>query len=485
MSLIHEIRIRPKSAESFAGVLGSEIVEETRRHAEEVRAKLRGRTIWNVNSTASGGGVAEMLHSLLSYARGFGIETRWLVAGGGPDFFRLTKRIHNALHGERGDGSKLDGSARNVYESISEKNAAELNRIVQPTDLVILHDPQTAGLIPHLARRGVSVIWRCHIGHDEVTAEGDRGWVFLEPYLKRAHAFIFSRFSYLPDFLYHGRCLIVPPTIDPFSPKNQEMDEATVAAILYHLGLVDGGPVNGARRFTKGDGSRATVERTAEVVHDSTPPPWETPLVVQVSRWDRLKDPIGVLQGFSQVIGTEGVDGTQLMLVGPNVQSVSDDPEGAEVFHETLAAWKKLPDHKRARVHLVNLPMDDLQENAAMVNALQRHAAIVVQKSLREGFGLTVTEAMWKARPVIASAVGGICDQIDHGVSGLLLKHPRDIDAFAGAITQILSNDGLAQRLGRNARRRVAQNYLGLSIVAQYDDLVERVDHEHELRRSL
>jgi trehalose synthase len=173
------------------------------------------------------------------------------------------------------------------------------------------------------------------------------------------------------------------------------------------------------------------------------------------------------------------------MLVGPNVQSVSDDPEGAEVFHETLAAWKKLPDHKRARVHLVNLPMDDLQENAAMVNALQRHAAIVVQKSLREGFGLTVTEAMWKARPVIASAVGGICDQIDHGVSGLLLKHPRDIDAFAGAITQILSNDGLAQRLGRNARRRVAQNYLGLSIVAQYDDLVERVDHEHELRRSL
>ena len=158
MSLIHEIRIRPKPAESFAGVLGSEIVEETRRHADEVRAKLAGRTIWNVNSTAAGGGVAEMLHTLLSYASGFGIQTRWLVAGGGPDFFRITKRIHNALHGERGDGSKLDGSARNIYESISDKNASELNRIVQPNDLVILHDPQTAGLIPHLgnvtARRG-------------------------------------------------------------------------------------------------------------------------------------------------------------------------------------------------------------------------------------------------------------------------------------------------------------------------------------------
>ena len=171
-------------------------------------------------------------------------------------------------------------------------------------------------------------------------------------------------------------------------------------------------------------------------------------------------------------------DPAQLVLVGPSVSGVTDDPEGAEVFNDVVEAWKALADHTRERVHLVNLPMDDLQENAAMVNALQRHAAVVVQKSLREGFGLTVTEAMWKARPVIASAVGGIRDQIEHGVSGLLLKNPEDLDAFAGSLRQVLRNRGFAERLGSNARARVVQNYLGLSIVAQFDDLVERLEHE-------
>jgi trehalose synthase len=169
------------------------------------------------------------------------------------------------------------------------------------------------------------------------------------------------------------------------------------------------------------------------------------------------------------------------MLVGPSVSAVSDDPEGAEVFAEVVEAWKALAADTRKRVHLVNLPMDDLEENAAMVNALQRHATVVVQKSVREGFGLTVTEAMWKARPVIASAVGGIRDQIEHGVSGLLLKNPLDLDAFAGSLRQVLRNQGFAERLGSNARTRVVQNYLGLSIVTHFDDLIERLEHDiHE-----
>ena len=166
------------------------------------------------------------------------------------------------------------------------------------------------------------------------------------------------------------------------------------------------------------------------------------------------------------------------MLVGPSVAEVADDPEGLEVYNEVCDYWKQLPEEMRRKVDLVTLPMDDLQENAVMVNALQRHAAIVVQKSLREGFGLTVTEAMWKARPVIASAVGGIRDQIEHGVSGLLLKNPKDLDAFAGSLRQVLRNRGFAERLGSNARARVVQNYLGLSIVAQFDDLIERLEHE-------
>jgi len=478
MKLVQEVPIRSRETDAFTGILGDDLVGEVRELAERVRRRLGRRRIWNVNSTAAGGGVAEMLHTLLSYARGMGVDARWLVISGNPDFFRITKRIHNALHGDVGDGSYLGPEETLIYEQVTRDNAEELTSLIDADDIVILHDPQTAGLIPHLVRRGVPVIWRCHIGTDERTVEGDRAWTFLEPYLKHANAFIFSRFSYLPDILYHGRCLVVAPSIDPFSPKNQEMAAPTVRGILAQLGLVSGIRTNGARGFTRHDGTTSLVERQADVVREGEPPRLDTPLVVQVSRWDRLKDPVGVLQGFIRSMDTSRADHAELMLVGPCVKAVSDDPEGLQVYEEVVARWKQLDTAQRERVHLVTLPMDDLEENAAMVNALQRHAAIVIQKSLREGFGLTVTEAMWKSRPVIASAVGGIRDQIQHGVSGLLLKDPADLDSFAGAITQLLTNRGFAERLGRNAKRRVTHNYLGLRILAQYDDLIERLEHD-------
>ena len=223
MKLVQEVPIRSRETDAFTGILGDDLVGEVRELAEQVRRKLGRRRIWNVNSTAAGGGVAEMLHTLLSYARGMGVDARWLVISGNPDFFRITKRIHTALHGEVGDGSDLGPEETLIYEQVTRDNAEELASLVNTDDIVILHDPQTAGLIPHLVRRGVPVIWRCHIGTDERTVEGDRAWAFLEPYLKHANAFIFSRFSYLPDILYHGRCLVVAPSIDPFSPKNQDM----------------------------------------------------------------------------------------------------------------------------------------------------------------------------------------------------------------------------------------------------------------------
>jgi len=479
--LVQEVRINSKPATSFVDVLGDESVDAVRRLADELQRKLNGRVIWNINSTAAGGGVAEMLHTLLAYAKGLGIDTRWLVISGNSEFFRITKRLHNALHGELGDGSELDDAAVKAYEQVAAENAAELESLIRPDDVVILHDPQTAGLIPHLVRRGVDVIWRCHIGHDVQSTEGDRAWGFLEPYLKQASTFVFSRFSYLPDFLYHGRCMVVPPCIDPFSPKNQQLDQDTTRSILNHAGLISDPTANGSRSFVAADGRSARVDRLAEVLRTGVPPAPDVPLVVQVSRWDRLKDPVGVLQGFARAIDGASATPAELMLVGPSVSAVSDDPEGAEVFAEVVEAWKALAADTRKRVHLVNLPMDDLEENAAMVNALQRHAAVVVQKSVREGFGLTVTEAMWKARPVIASAVGGIRDQIEHGVSGLLLKNPQDLDAFAGSLRQVLRNQGFAERLGSNARTRVVQNYLGLSIVTHFDDLIERLEHDiHE-----
>jgi trehalose synthase len=319
------------------------------------------------------------------------------------------------------------------------------------------------------------VVWRCHIGQDDRSAESDAGWAFLEPYLRQADAFVFSRFAYVPPFCDHGRTVIVAPSIDPLSPKNQGMGESTVRSILAHCGLVSGADGNGARSFCRSDGTAGRVERRADVLRSGAPPEWEAPLVVQVSRWDRLKDPNGVLQGFARLFNGTDAGGAHLVLAGPNAKAVTDDPEGAEVFDELQEIWKGLPDRVRDRVHLANLPMDDLQENAAMVNALQRHAAIVVQKSLREGFGLTVTEAMWKGRPLVASAVGGIQDQIEHGVSGFLLRDPTDLDGYAAALRQILERPSLARQFGRNARLRVAQQYLGVRTLHQYADLIQRL----------
>ncbi|MFL5320023.1 MAG: glycosyltransferase, partial [Myxococcaceae bacterium] len=190
------------------------------------------------------------------------------------------------------------------------------------------------------------------------------------------------------------------------------------------------------------------------------------------SRWDRLKDPVGVLQGFAQLLSPLAPRNAELVLAGPNVHAVADDPEGAQVFEELVSAWRALPHHARAKIHLANLPMADVEENAAIVNALQRHSTVIVQKSLREGFGLTVSEAMWKARPVVASAVGGIQDQIVDGVSGLLLKDPGDLREFAGLLRTLLQNEAFAQRLGIAARERVKERFLGVQSLLAYERLV-------------
>ncbi len=475
-SHVQSVPLTARPASEFGSVVRGEGLAKLVSAAAEIRAKLRGRVVWNINTTAAGGGVAEMLHALLPYVCGLGVDTRWLVIGGTPEFFRITKRLHNALHGEPGDGSALGEAERSIYEDVTRRNATELCALVRPSDIVILHDPQTAGLTPHLVSHGASVIWRCHIGNDEASSEGERGWRFLEPYLRRAHAFVFSRFAYLPDFCDHGRSMIVAPSIDPFSPKNQAMSNETVKSILAHAGLVSSSGTNGARHYTMLDGSPGRVERRAEVLRMDGPPRWETPLVVQVSRWDRLKDPIGVLEGFCRIWNGSDKPEAELVLAGPDVRAVADDPEGAGVFEEVAARWRALSERLRRRVHLANLPMDDLQENAAMVNALQRHAAIVVQKSLREGFGLTVTEAMWKERALVASAVGGIQDQIEHGVSGYLLKDPTNLDSCAAALKLLLERPALAERLGRNARQRVSQQYLGMRTLMQYADLIGRLE---------
>ena len=475
-----EVSMGAQQLDRFLPIVGNGDLARLSALAEAVRERFAGRVIWNINSTAIGGGVAELLYAQLPYVRGIGIDARWIVMRGTPEFFQMTKRLHHALHGSQGDGTPLGDEARAIYDATIRDNAAEIAAAIRPRDVVLLHDPQPAGLAPYLIEAGALVIWRCHIGHDTASPEVERGWAFLEPYLREIPAFVFSRQAYVPKYCNHDKASIITPSIDAFSPKNQELDEATIRAILVHVGLVEGPPGEGTPRFHRQDGSPARVDLRADVVRLGRAPTWETPLVTQVSRWDPLKDPVGVMLGFADLLQNGAPAGAELVLAGPNVHAIADDPEGTAVLTEVYAAWRELPHTIRNKIHIASLPMGDIEENAAIVNALQRHSAVVVQKSLQEGFGLTVTEAMWKARPMVASAVGGIQDQIDDGVHGLLLKDPTDRGAFVAAMRRLLEDPAYAQQLGQNAHDRVRDKFLGIHQLVKFARLIEQVDDTYE-----
>jgi trehalose synthase len=439
-------------------LIGGERVDALIEAASALRVLLAGRRIVNVSSTANGGGVAEMLATLLGYARGSGLEADWLVIAGDPDFFRVTKLIHNGLYGSPGAGEELGEREREIYERTLAANLAGILRGVRTGDVVIVHDPQPAGLIAALADLGAHVVWRCHVGYDGANEWTERAWAFVRPYIEAASAYVFSRSSFAPDWIDPAKLHAIPPSIDPFTAKNEELAPHEVLALLGAAGLVDADGVEPDVR----------VRHRADVVRDGPPPHPGTPLVVQVSRWDRMKDMVGVLEAFSRHVGAAPA---HLVLAGPAVSGVSDDPEGEAVWQETVAAWELLPRAERARAHLACVPMDDPVENAIVVNALQRHASVVVQKSLAEGFGLTVAEAMWKTRPVVASAVGGIVDQVIHEETGLLVEDPHDLASFGAAVDRLLHDPKRAAQLARNGRRHVEQEFLGDRHLRQYAEL--------------
>jgi trehalose synthase len=459
-----EVSIEPADPTGFREIIGdSDSVLDDEWSAFENamqcgREILQGRTVWNVNSTAAGGGVAEMLRSLMAYTRGAGVDARWVVVPGTSAFFQVTKRLHNLMHGEPGDGGELDEAARAVYVGVNQRNAESLAASIRQDDVVVLHDPQTAGMVHALKRRGALVIWRSHIGTEQPNELVDAAWQFLLPYARAADARVFSRYAYVPPCLRSMPTGVISPSIDPLSPKNQPMALPVVHAVLHRAGLVDSPALMAEPVFRRGNRAIGRVTRVCHVIREGGPPALGTPLVVQVSRWDRLKDPSGVMRGFADhALGTSDA---HLLLAGPAVEGVADDPEGMQTLTETAAAWRRLPSAARRRIHLACLPMDDLEENAAVVNALQRHAAVVVQKSLREGFGLTVTEAMWKGRPVVASKLGGVRKQVDDGVSGLLVEDPSDLAAFGALLRRVLGDATLGRRLGDAAYQRARQRFL-------------------------
>ncbi|MBI1795745.1 MAG: glycosyltransferase [Candidatus Eisenbacteria bacterium] len=366
------------------------------RSLEGLARRLRGHRVVMVNSTATGGGVAEILHRLVRLMNELGVPTTWEVMPGDARFYAITKTIHNTLHGWPGT---LSASDHEYFHEVNRRAAAAL---ALDGDLVLIHDPQPAGLVLHRREPGQHWVWRCHI--DLSSAEPDV-WSFLAPIVGRYDAAVFSHISFVPSL--DVPAYLVPPSIDPLSEKNRELSDDEMEGLLAPLGLP-------ARR------------------------PW----VTQVSRFDRIKDPVGVIEAFLVMRRREDA---HLVLAGG---SADDDPEGAEVLAEVRAKAGS-----RSDITIALLPPDA----HLTINALQRRSSVVVQKSLREGFALTISEALWKRRAVAASAVGGIPLQVLHDRTGLLV---RSVPGCAAAMTRLLRSPDLRRRLGIEGREHVRHNFL-------------------------
>ncbi|HTA48763.1 MAG TPA: glycosyltransferase [Verrucomicrobiae bacterium] len=378
--------------DDYQSIVGAADIEELRFLARE----LKGKTVKMVNSTAVGGGVAEMLNQLVPLLNELEVNTHWEVITGGNDFFEVTKAFHNAL---QGSDYKLTQNARDIFLMYNEQNR---QRVQFSEDVVVIHDPQPAALIRARSDSSRRWVWRCHIDLSNPNAEV---WNFLQPLIEQYDAAIFSSPSFarqlaVPQYLFY-------PCIDPLSEKNKDLEDSFVQQVCDEFGI---------------DRSR--------------------PIVTQVSRFDRAKDPVGVVQAFKQA--RKYVD-CQLVLAGGGA---SDDPEGAAVLKQVKDAAGEDAD-----IIILDLPPWCARE----INALQRASTIIVQKSIREGFGLTVTEALWKGKPTIAGAVGGIPNQVIHKLTGVLV---HSVDGCAYQMRYLLTHPDFAKQLGENGREHVKENFL-------------------------
>lgn len=420
-------------------------------------AALAGQTVWHVNSTADGGGVAELLFGFLRRHNALGLPTRWLVADAGPEFFAITKRLYFKLYGTDRDLEPLTAAERDLYSWTTQAHAEAALGFVHPGDVVVLHDPQTAGMAPLLAAAGARVIWQCHLGCVDPNPWTQQVWDFLGDDLFAPDGYVFSHPRYVPDALSHKLVRVILPAIDPVSPKNRPLTAAQVAGILNGIGL---SPATGAAADPLG----AEIGRPAgwlggmATVGQRSPLPPDAPVVLQVSRWDTLKDMAGVLSAFTQVVAPGG--DAHLVLAGPDPATIADDPGGVEVLAGIRSAAARLPGGLAGRIHLVCTAGDDLEGTAFVINALQRRAGVITQKSIKEGFGLTITEGMLKAKPVVAPAVGAISEQVIDGRTGLLIDDPCDLEAFGLAVRRLLAEPPLRERLAKAACQHCTRQFL-------------------------
>ena len=407
---------------------------------------------------------------MITILRELGVDVKWAVIGTDKaEFFTLTKRLHNLIHGS-GD-PQLTGADRAVYEAVSRENADALRPLVRPGDLLVIHDPQPLGSGAILRRElDVRAVFRCHIGLDGSTRQTQAAWEFLRPHAEVYDHAVFAAPEYIPSFLA-GRAGIIRPAIDPLGHKNGDLLVPRLVGILCNAGLVvEQHPVVPAgyghlvtRLGPNGSFVPATDAGGVGLLF--------RPIVTQISRWDRLKGFKPLLDGFirlkersdSVAAGSRHrrrLELVRLVLAGPDPGAVADDPEAQEVLQELTAAYVGLPKAVQADIALILLPMDVRKENELIVNALQRCSSVVMQNSLQEGFGLTVTEAMWKRAAVLGSCACGIRQQIRDGVDGRLIQHPEDPQEIAATLDVLLADVAGRIELGQNARRRVNDEFL-------------------------
>jgi trehalose synthase len=373
----------------YVPVVGQPIIDDLMLVAD----KLKGKIVQHINSTAVGGGVAEILNRMVPLLTELGVDSRWDVMKGGEQFFWVTKKFHNALHGKHEEITQRD------FDIFMETSRRSIEQLDTYGDIVFVHDPQPIALINKKSAN--KWIWRCHI---DISNPNQTVWEYLRSFVDKYDAAVFSAPSFSQNLPI--RQFLIPPSIDPLSDKNKDLPQEIIESVLEKYGIAG-----------------------------------DKPIITQISRFDRLKDPMGVIEVFREV--KRHID-CQLVLAGG---TAADDPEAIEVLGEV----REEAQHDRD-IHILLMPQNDLE-----VNALQRGSTVIIQKSIKEGFGLTVTEALWKAKPVVASAVGGIPLQITHKYSGLLC---HTIQGAAFAIKQLLNAPEYAKKLGENGQEHIRNNFL-------------------------
>lgn len=377
--------------DEYIPIVGQFIIDDLKALAK----KVKGKTIQHINSTAVGGGVAEILRCMVPLLNELGVDVRWDVIKGSEQFFEATKKFHNALHGRV---ETIEAGDFEIFDETSKKNIEELDTY---GDIVFVHDPQPIALVKK--KEANKWIWRCHI---DISEPDPKVWKFIKKFIVKYDASVYSAPSFAQKLGI--RQFLISPSVDPLSDKNKELPQKMIDAVLSRYGI------------TK-----------------------DKPIIAQISRYDYLKDPIGVIEAYRLV---KRYNDCQLILAG---NKAADDPESDRV----LVQVKEEASHD-PHIHVLVIPPET---NDIDINALQRAATVILQKSIREGFGLVVTEALWKAKPVIASAVGGIPLQIKHKYSGLLC---HSIEGAAFAIKQLLNSPDYAKRLGENAKENMRNNFL-------------------------